>query len=135
MHASTGADALEKLIAHYKSGGTGAPPFNAVLIDLQMPVLDGIEAIRMLRATEEDMRRSVDHAAIFSRARHRNAPQPFHQYMIAVSANSDSETQQEALQAGADIFLPKPFTYGSFLELRVGCPKSSVCYYHVYGAQ
>jgi DNA-binding NarL/FixJ family response regulator len=36
--------------------------------------------------------------------------------VLAVSANSDNETVQAALDAGADGFISKPFTYDSFTE-------------------
>jgi DNA-binding response OmpR family regulator len=42
---------------------------------------------------------------------------PYHQLVIALSANSDEETRLEALEAGADAFMAKPFTYENFLEV------------------
>mmetsp|Transcript_36152 Transcript_36152/g.62340 ORF Transcript_36152/g.62340 Transcript_36152/m.62340 type:complete len:80 (+) Transcript_36152:2-241(+) len=73
-----------------------------------MPVLDGIEAIRRLRAAEEKQRGpSSDTSTSGGGAR---------QFVIALSANSDEETRREALAAGADAFVPKPFTYESFLN-------------------
>ena len=41
---------------------------------------------------------------------------PYHQVIIAVSANSDYETMQEAFDAGVDIFMPKPFNIQAFCE-------------------
>ena len=71
-----------------------------------MPVLDGIEALRRLRAEEAEVSESKGGTAR-------------HQFVIALSANSDDETKQEALTAGADVFKAKPFSYESFLELYV----------------
>ena len=65
--------------------------YDIVLMDLQMPVMDGCEAIRTIREWE--------------------AKQHYisHQLIVAMSANSDVETVQEALEAGADYFIMKPF--------------------------
>jgi CheY-like chemotaxis protein len=118
QHAVNGAEALEKLNVRAESsrrtsldddaGGDAAPLFDVVLMDLQMPVLDGIEAIRRLRASEES--RFACSPAGTKRDSGR-------QFVIALSANSDEETRQEALKAGADAFVPKPFTYESFVDV------------------
>lgn len=50
-------------------------------------------------------------------ARRRRCRMNYHQFVIALSANSDHETQQEAFAAGADAFLAKPFTYDNFREM------------------
>src|SRR5690606_9695024 len=63
--------------------------FDIVLMDLQMPVLDGISAIRRLRTFE----------------RAANAPRiP----VIALSANAMTHQVAEALEAGADAHVAKP---------------------------
>jgi len=41
----------------------------------------------------------------------------YHQYVVAVSANSDNDTVEEALRAGADSFIEKPFTYDCFQQV------------------
>jgi CheY-like chemotaxis protein len=83
-----------------------AAPYDVVLMDLQMPVMDGIEAIRRIRAEEKKRTMSAE-VDLESGSRKR-------QLIIALSANSDSETMQEALDAGADSFLSKPFKYETF---------------------
>lgn len=60
-------------------------PYDVVLMDLNMPGLDGVEATRRLRQ--------------------RNQPQP---YIIALTASSEDEDRQKCLQAGMDAFLTKP---------------------------
>ena len=61
---------------------------NLVLVDLRMPRLDGLGVIRHVRAT----------------------PSLAHLPVVAMSAYSDDLQQREVTDAGADAFLPKPFT-------------------------
>ena len=78
--AADGEKALEQLAA-------GA--FDLVLMDMQMPVMDGLEATRRLRAKE---------AAT-------GAPRlP----VVALTANAMAENRVECLASGMDQFLPKP---------------------------
>lgn len=65
--------------------------FNLVLMDLQMPVMDGLTATRALRQME---------------AAHQRPRMP----IIAVSANAMTHHKAEALAAGADLHIAKPFT-------------------------
>ena len=58
-----------------------------VLMDLKMPVVDGFEAIRRIRASEQGRRVPI----------------------VAVSASVFEESRREAKEAGADDFLVKPF--------------------------
>ena len=118
-HAVNGADALEKILCSRelllagKNADTTSMRFDVVLMDLQMPVLDGIEAIRRLRAAEEKQQES----SYKSKNNHKNSAR---QFVIALSANSDEETRQEALAAGADAFMCKPFTYEEFSVIMRG---------------
>ena len=65
--------------------------FDLVLMDMQMPELDGVTATRLLRATE------AGHAA------QRRIP------VVAMTANSPAEDLGACRDAGMDGFLPKPF--------------------------
>lgn len=65
--------------------------FDLVLMDLQMPVMDGLSATRAIRVLE----------AVNQRPR---------MPIIAVSANAMTHHKAEALEAGADIHIAKPFT-------------------------
>lgn len=65
--------------------------FDLVLMDLQMPVMDGLTATRTIRQLE---------------ATHRRPRMP----IIAVSANAMTHHKAEALDAGADLHIAKPFT-------------------------
>ena len=74
---------------------TGA--FDLVLMDMQMPVMDGLAATRAIRLAE---------AARPGRAR---TP------LIMLSANAMRQHREEALAAGADLHLAKPVTAASLL--------------------
>ena len=73
-------------------------PFDVVLMDMQMPVMDGLAATRAIRALEQ--------------AGSGMARTP----LIMLSANAMSRHQQDSLAAGADMHLPKPITALGLLE-------------------
>ena len=64
-----------------------------VVLDLRMPVMDGFEVTRQIRA---------EHGSTVK--------------IIALSAGVFAENQRMALDAGADMFLGKPFQEGDLLE-------------------
>lgn len=67
-----------------------ARPHDAILMDCQMPVLDGLEATRRIRLAEQDGRVSP-------------APR-----IIALTANATAEDRLASLAAGMDAYLTKP---------------------------
>jgi len=71
--------------------------FDLVLMDLQMPVMDGLTAVRRIRAREAQ------------RAPHRTA-------IAMLSANVGREHEMAAERAGADLYIAKPVTIDSLLE-------------------
>ncbi|KAJ1435266.1 CheY-like superfamily [Ochromonadaceae sp. CCMP2298] len=83
-------------------------PFDVVLMDLQMPVMDGIEAIKQLRASE---------ARKGAKAKEDGGGAVRRQVVVAMSANNAAETRAEALIAGADYFIAKPFTMDTFEDI------------------
>ena len=62
--------------------------FEAVLMDVQMPLMDGYEATRRIRAHEGRLRRRVP--------------------IIALTANAMKGDEELCLQAGMDLYVPKP---------------------------
>jgi CheY-like chemotaxis protein len=66
--------------------------FDLILMDCQMPVLDGYEATRQIRTIEAKRQRG----------------EPIR--IVAVTANAFAEDQQRCLEAGMDDHLSKPFT-------------------------
>jgi CheY-like chemotaxis protein len=83
--ASDGREALE---AHRKD------PYDVILMDCQMPVMDGFEASRNIR-----------------RLKH---PQPV---IIAVTANALVGEREKCLEAGMDDYLSKPFQADQLVSL------------------
>jgi len=83
-------------------------PFDLVLMDLQMPELDGMEATRRLRCWENDQRLE---------------PIP----VVALTANALSTDRARCLSAGMDDHLPKPFRVEELLAvLQRHLPPSAV---------
>ncbi len=78
VSVENGAEALEALKAR---------AFDLVLMDLRMPVMDGLEAIRSIRQDEPPGERLP---------------------IIVVSANSGPEDRAASAQAGADLHIAKP---------------------------
>ncbi len=72
--------------------------FDVILMDLQMPVMDGLEATQRIRQLEGLLETTT-------RLKH---------IIIGMSANSDHETSVSAYEVGVDSFLPKPFRVETF---------------------
>jgi two-component system, sensor histidine kinase and response regulator len=88
VHAVDGHQALRQF---------GREPFDLILMDCQMPGMDGFEATRQIRAIEA-ARSSV----------HSDKP-PRPTPIIAVTANALSGDREQCIAAGMDDYLGKPF--------------------------
>ncbi len=86
-----GAEAIDQFATYLHCG----QPFDAVFMDLHMPMLDGIAAIRCIRETEREIAGAHETGS---------ARTP----IVALSADEQEDTREEALAAGADAFITKP---------------------------
>ncbi|MBQ8934065.1 MAG: response regulator [Lachnospiraceae bacterium] len=90
-HAENGQIGYDKI----RSLGSGS--YDAVLMDIQMPVMDGYEATRKIRTLEGDYFRELP--------------------IIAMSANAYDEDVRRCLEAGMNAHLAKPFQPEVLIEL------------------
>ncbi|HWK94597.1 MAG TPA: ATP-binding protein [Pseudolabrys sp.] len=86
-----GASAVLAWSAALESGA----PFDLILMDVQMPGMDGLEAIRRIRTREAEIKASAPEAF-------RPAP------VIALTANASDDDRAACLDAGMDAVLTKP---------------------------
>jgi CheY-like chemotaxis protein len=86
VEAIDGQDGVRKALALQPS---------VIFMDLRMPVMDGIEAIRRIRELP------FGHEVV----------------IIAISASAFEYNRQDSLEAGSDDFLAKPFRLHTLLEL------------------
>ncbi len=72
--------------------------YTAILMDIQMPVMDGFDATRTIRQLEKDTGR----------------PQT---PIIAVTAYHSEESRFECTNSGMDTYIPKPVVIADLLEI------------------
>ncbi|HML63097.1 MAG TPA: response regulator, partial [Solidesulfovibrio sp.] len=87
--AGSGREALARLAAE---------PFDAVLMDVEMPEMDGLEATRRIRAGEAG-------------EAHRDVP------VVALTAHALSAFRERCRQAGVDAFVAKPVDFGELADV------------------
>lgn len=113
--AENGEIALQKMMKQYEEYGKG---YDMVLMDLQMPVLDGLEATRRYRRWEkqrkEKEKMNADGQNIKSEKSLAYISPEQDQVIVGMSANSDEDTIDEAYRAGVNDFISKPFQMDSF---------------------
>jgi len=88
------ADGLQALAAVERED------YDLVLMDMQMPLLDGVEATRRLRAREKSL----------------GLPR---QPIVAMTANAMAEDRASCLEAGMDDFIAKPFRADEMIRMVV----------------
>ena len=110
--AQHGAECLKMLAAADMTSETDSTSnleygFDLILMDLQMPVMDGIEATRRIRALEE--------SETVAESGPKRAVQR-HITIIGVTANSESEAREDCIDSGMDGFMEKPLKVHDLLD-------------------
>jgi len=88
-----------------------AKHFNLVLMDIQMPVMDGYEATRQIRAHEQKTKEAFCLANPEKAHLFRRTP------VIAMTAHSTNDHREKSLAQGMDDFLAKPLKKAAFLKM------------------
>ncbi len=83
------ANGLEVLDALQRS------PYDVILMDVQMPEMDGLEATRKIIATYEAHQKP---------------------YIMAITANATKKDRQQCMDAGMDDYLSKPVRFDDLVE-------------------
>ncbi len=89
--AENGKEALSMITRYYER-------YSLVLMDCQMPVMNGFEAMKRIRSFERDQ------------GKDRRVP------IIALTANVSQQSEKDCLDSGADHFLSKPLTMKSLRD-------------------
>jgi len=94
--ASNGREAVDRFAAWRPQ---------SVLMDIRMPVMDGVEATKRIRTFEDECKLQAE------------APEDCQAIIIAVSASALENQRREIIQPGlADAFIAKPFKEAEILE-------------------
>lgn len=81
--------------------------FDAILMDVQMPVMNGYDATRAIRALGREDAGKIP--------------------IIAMTANAFAEDEKEALEAGMDVHLAKPIDVTLMKKVIRGCVQDKAC--------
>ncbi|KAI4743166.1 hypothetical protein E4T50_06447 [Aureobasidium sp. EXF-12298] len=100
QEAMNGQEALDKYI-EYASGDSNKPPLDFVLMDIQMPVMDGFESTRRIR--EFEIEQGIEKKAT----------------IIALTGLASAEAQADAVSSGVDIYMAKPVKFQALRPLLV----------------
>ena len=91
--ASSGQEAVETFIKYFYDG-----PFDVILLDINMPDMDGIDVLKLLRQ-EEELRGVKDVDGV-----------------IVVMQTGMKESWMDAFQKGCDDYIIKPYSFQELLN-------------------
>ena len=84
-------------------------PYDLVFMDVQMPVMDGLEATRKIRKWEKDLKTQG--------SKQKPSARPERVPIIAITAHAMAEHQQECIDAGMDDYVSKPVNPEKVIEV------------------
>ncbi|SEH08304.1 response regulator [Candidatus Venteria ishoeyi] len=93
--AVNGLEAIES----WEQGLTEAHPYDLILMDIQMPKMDGLEATQVIR------QKAVEHET------------QHHVMIIALTANAMQEDQEKCRTIGMDGYIVKPFSFDQIKQV------------------
>ncbi|CCO30021.1 multi-sensor signal transduction histidine kinase [Rhizoctonia solani AG-1 IB] len=100
--ASNGLEAIERICSLAQHGDTRLPPthrsFDVILMDLEMPVMDGLTAVQEIRKLESA------------------GSLPRRNFIVAITGNAREGHRQSAVDAGMDMVFVKPYKIDEILE-------------------
>ncbi|KAF8714658.1 His Kinase A (phosphoacceptor) domain, partial [Rhizoctonia solani] len=100
--ASNGLEAIERICSLAQHGDTRLPPthrsFDVILMDLEMPVMDGLTAVQEIRKLEGA------------------GSLPRRNFIVAITGNAREGHRQSAIDAGMDMVFVKPYKIDEILE-------------------
>ena len=106
VEAENGLEALRILLDHH---------FDVILMDVQMPIMDGLTVTKIIRACEQKKYQSVDNHTLptevteeFTEALQYRLTGG-HMPVVALTAHAMKEDKQRCLEAGMDGYAVKPF--------------------------
>jgi PAS domain S-box-containing protein len=105
--AANGVEALQAL---------AQAQYDVVLMDVQMPVMDGLAATAVIRTLEQDAELAVELPGLIAaelRANLRNQ----HLTIVAMTAHAMGGDREMCLAAGMDAYITKPFQPGALMEV------------------
>jgi two-component system chemotaxis response regulator CheY len=93
---SNGRDALLTFFEEHQKG----EPFELILLDVQMPIMDGLEALKKIRAAEEK----------------KGIPKDEQVQVYMLTAYAEKDLVRECIQAGCNDYIVKPFDRLKLIE-------------------
>jgi len=96
--ATNGLEALETFKSQAQSTSPATRPFDFVLMDLSMPVMDGLTSTRQIRQYEAKNRLPKSH-------------------IVALTGLASAQDQRDANEAGVDMYLVKPVKFADIKRI------------------